>query len=80
MIHIILFQYLQILKRVAEDNCFKKLWYEYLNLTHHITFDKNYAGNNPDMDFVSFGHPLLECVITWVENNYVKKITTRMCF
>ena len=26
------------------------------------------------MDFVSFGHPLLESVITWVENNFSKKM------
>lgn len=35
-----------------------------------ITFDKDIAFKNPDVEFVSFGHPLLETLIEWVIRNY----------
>jgi len=34
-----------------------------------ITFNKDIAFKNPELEFVSFGHPLLESLIQWVINN-----------
>ena len=38
-----------------------------------ITFDKEIAMKNSDMEFVSFGHPLFEAVLEWVLRNYLDK-------
>ena len=33
------------------------------------TFDKERAFKNPDAEFLSFGHPLFEAILEWVEND-----------
>jgi Helicase conserved C-terminal domain. len=52
------------LKRIA-----KKL---NLSLTTYpkATFDKDKAFKNPDAEFISFGHPLLETLIDWVHQSF----------
>jgi superfamily II DNA/RNA helicase len=35
-----------------------------------ITFDKETAFKNQDLDFVSFGHSLFEALMSWVENSF----------
>ncbi len=35
-----------------------------------ITFDKEVAFKNQDLEFVSFGHPLFEALMSWVENSF----------
>jgi hypothetical protein len=39
-----------------------------------ITFDKETAFKNPDAEFISFGHPLLEAMIEWSLKNYYKEL------
>ena len=36
-----------------------------------ITFDKEIAFANPDSEFISFGHPLLEALIYWIKERYI---------
>jgi len=36
-----------------------------------ITFDKEIAFLNPDSEFISFGHPLLEALIYWIKERYI---------
>jgi len=38
------------------------------------TFDKEKAFKNPDAEFISFGHPLLEVLIEWVNKNFLNKL------
>jgi SNF2 family DNA or RNA helicase len=38
------------------------------------TFDKDKAFKNPDAEFISFGHPLLEALIEWVNKNFFNKL------
>ncbi len=39
-----------------------------------VTFDKDMAFKNPDAEFVSFGHPLLETLIDWVSKKYLSEL------
>jgi superfamily II DNA or RNA helicase len=39
-----------------------------------ITFDKEKAFKNPDADFISFGHPLLETLIDWVHQSFLNNL------
>ncbi len=56
------------LKKIAENENFKKAHGELLKRYPRITFDKELAFRNPDVEFVSFGHPLFEAIMAWVEN------------
>jgi len=42
-----------------------------------ITFDKETAFKNSDAEFVTFGHPLFEATMTWVENTCSALLTPR---
>ncbi|WP_369017685.1 helicase-related protein [Thermatribacter velox] len=55
-----------VLRRIAEDVSFKNRYGEMLRSYPKVTFDKNLASKNPDAEFVSFGHPLLEALLIWV--------------
>jgi superfamily II DNA/RNA helicase len=56
------------LKRIAEK----------LNLTlttyPKATFDKDKAFKNPDAEFISFGHPLLETLMDWVHQRFFNNL------
>jgi len=39
-----------------------------------ITFDKEAAFKNQDLEFVSFGHSLFEALMSWVENSFSESI------
>lgn len=55
------------IRRVADNQEFKNN-YGNLNRNYpHITFDKDTAFENDDLEYVSFGHPLLESLLKWVE-------------
>ncbi|MEW5816182.1 MAG: DNA methylase, partial [Spirochaetota bacterium] len=47
---------------------------ELLKRYSRITFDKDTAFRNPDLEFVSFGHPLFEAVLAWVEANFSESL------
>jgi superfamily II DNA/RNA helicase len=38
------------------------------------TFDKDKAFKNPDAEFISFGHPLLETLIDWVHQSFFNNL------
>ena len=56
----------RFIRRFAQEDTFKRkhgaISAEYLK----ATFDKEIAFRNPDTEFISFGHPLLEAVLGWV--------------
>jgi SNF2 family DNA or RNA helicase len=39
-----------------------------------VTFDKEKAFKNPDAEFISFGHPLLETLIDWVHQCFLNNL------
>ena len=58
------------IRKIAERDVFKKCHGELLKRYPRATFDKEVAFKNPDAEFVSFGHPLFEAVMVWVEDNF----------
>jgi len=55
------------LRKIAEEDIFKKQHGPMLRSYPKATFDKETARRNPDAEFLSFGHPLFEAVLEWVE-------------
>jgi superfamily II DNA or RNA helicase len=58
------------LRKIAEDPTFRSRYGPLLKSYSKITFDKETAFKHPDVEFVSFGHPLLEAVLEWVWRNF----------
>ncbi|MBW2059809.1 MAG: DUF3883 domain-containing protein, partial [Deltaproteobacteria bacterium] len=58
------------LRRIAEQDGFKKRYGELVRRYPKVTFDKDVAFRHPDATFVSFGHPLFEAVMSWIEKSF----------
>jgi len=58
------------IKRIAETLEFKNKYGNIMPRYPKATFDKELAFKNPNAEFISFGHPLLEATIKWVEDKY----------
>lgn len=67
------------LKGICDDE-FKRRFGSLLNRYSRITFDKDIAKKDPNIEFVSFGHPLFEAVMLWVEKNLYDKLSKGACF
>ena len=55
---------------IADSDNFKKMFGDLLRKYPKATFDKDIAFKNPDSEFISFGHPLFEAMLGFVEKNY----------
>ncbi|HEV2120768.1 MAG TPA: helicase-related protein [Candidatus Bathyarchaeia archaeon] len=55
------------IRTIAGEDNFKKRYGPLLKAYPKITFDKDIGFRNPDVEFVSFGHPLFEAVLEWVD-------------
>jgi len=62
------------IRRIADDDNFKRKYGTLLKSYPKITFDKEVAFNNPDAEFISFGHPLFEVVLLWVEKSFKESL------
>ncbi|MBU1599090.1 DUF3883 domain-containing protein [bacterium] len=58
------------IRKIAEEFDFKNRYGSILKLYPKVTFDKDIAFKNPDAEFISFGHPLLEALLDWINKNY----------
>lgn len=58
------------LRRIAEQEKFKKFHGDLIRRYPKATFDKEQAFRNPDLEFISFGHPLFEAVLSWIEISF----------
>lgn len=58
------------IRTIAEEDDFKRHYGAMLRSYPKITFDKEIAFNNPDAEFVTFGHPLFEAVLELIERRY----------
>ena len=54
-------------RSIAEEDDFKKRFGSLLKVYPKVTFDKDIGFRTPDAEFVSFGHPLFEATLEWVE-------------
>lgn len=62
------------IKRIAEELDFKNRYGGLPRPYPKATFDKEIAFKNPDVEFISFGHPLLEALIEWTIKNYTPSL------
>ena len=62
------------IRKIAEEVDFKNKYGTVLRRYPKVTFDKEVAFENPDAEFVSFGHPLMEALIEWTRRNYANKL------
>ena len=67
--------------RISQDTQFKQM---YPTLTRRsypkVTFDKTQASMDPTAEFISFGHPLFEAALHYVEKKYTEDLKTGTCF
>jgi len=62
------------IRKIAEEETFKKDFGQILKKYPKITFDKDIAFKTSDAEFISFGHPLFEAVLSWVETNLMDSL------
>lgn len=55
------------IRQIGEDEKFKRQFGSLLRSYPKITFDKDIGFKTPDAEFVTFGHPLFEATLDWVE-------------
>ena len=60
--------------KIAEEVDFKNEYGVISKEYPKATFDKEIAFKNPDAEFISFGHPLLEALIEWINRNYFTRL------
>ena len=57
------------IRKIAEKETFRQKYGAVLRTYPEATFDKEIAVRNPDVEFISFGHPLFEAVIGWANED-----------
>jgi len=62
------------IRRIAETVDFKTRFGVVMRRYPKATFDKELAFKNPDAEFISFGHPLLEAIIEWVIKTFGEEV------
>lgn len=61
------------IRKIAESVEFKNRYGVVMKRYPKATFDKEVAFKNPDAEFISFGHPLFEALLTWIKENWGKE-------
>lgn len=62
------------LRTLSEEDTFRKRFGVLLKRYPLVTFDKELARQEAQAEFVSFGHPLFEAVLQWVEQNLLDQL------
>jgi superfamily II DNA or RNA helicase len=62
------------LKQISEEDNFKKRFGSILKSYPKVTFDKDVGFRTQDSEFVSFGHPLFEAMLEWVDRELTKDL------
>jgi SNF2 family DNA or RNA helicase len=58
------------IKKISENDIFRKTYGELQKKYPMATFDKELAFRNPNVEFISFGHPIFEAVMEYVDRNF----------
>src|SRR3989441_23913 len=61
-------------RQIGEDEKFKRQFGSLLRSYPKITFDKDVGFKTPDAEFVTFGHPIFEATLNWME----RELTTEL--
>lgn len=56
-----------VLRQIAEEDAFRRRFGSLSRQYPKVTFDKEVAFRQSEVEFVSFGHPLFEALLTWIE-------------
>ncbi|MEN2985038.1 MAG: helicase-related protein, partial [Dictyoglomaceae bacterium] len=62
------------LRRLAQDESFRRQYGVLSPKYSRITFDKELSIKDSSLEFVSFGHPLFEAILKWVEDELMDSI------
>ncbi len=62
------------IRKIAESYEFKNRHGLIMKGYPKVTFDKDRAFKNPDAEFISFGHPLLEALLEWVIEKFGNEV------
>jgi len=62
------------IRSIAGEDSFKKRFGSLMRNYPKATFDKDVRVRNSDAEFVSFGHPLFEAALEWVERELTKEM------
>jgi SNF2 family DNA or RNA helicase len=62
------------IKQIANESNLKLQYGKLMKSYPKATFDKEKAFKNPDSEFISFGHPLLEALIEYINKNYENEL------
>jgi len=68
------------IRKIADSDIFKKNFGGLIKRYPKATFDKEIAFKNQDAEFISFGHPIFEAIMQWIENNFSKCLYTGATF
>jgi hypothetical protein len=62
------------IRAIADEDDFKRRFGSLLRVYPKVTFDKDVSSKHPDAEFVSFGHPLFESLLDWVERQLGREL------
>ena len=68
------------IRKIAESVEFKNSFGVVMPKYPKATFDRDVAFKNPDAEFISFGHPLLEAVIQWIIDRFSGEVKAGTTF
>lgn len=68
------------IRKISEEESFRKSYGSILHSYPKITFDKEQAFENPDTEFTCFGHPLFESMMAWVERKLSSSLQSGAVF
>ena len=59
-----------LIRKIAENEVFKKKYGQILRTYPKITFSKEISPQDADAEFLTFGHPLFEAVLEWINRSF----------
>ena len=68
------------IRKIAEQDTFKRSYGGLLRRYPKATFDKEIAFKTSDTEFISFGHPLFEATMNWIENSFSSSLLNGATF
>lgn len=68
------------IRKISEEDIFKKSYGTLTRKYPRVTFDKDIAFKNPDAEFITFGHPLFEALMIWIERNFTNSLLNGATF
>lgn len=67
--------------RISQDTEFRQMYPALTRRSYpKVTFDKADASTDPTVEFISFGHPLFEATLRYVEKEYTEDFKIGACF